>query len=130
MLCSTLRFRPGNLSCSRRYSKCMVALETSSLDKNNFVHFPPGFMILKMIFPLLWLLQYTLKAKAGYCSHSGKGMLSRCSGFRLLSTTKQILTQSSREPDSKATTKLNLHCATFKMAAPGSVVSRYRIVFL
>ena len=26
----------------------MVALATSSLDKNNFIHLPPGLMILKM----------------------------------------------------------------------------------
>ena len=40
-------FRPGNLSCTGRNSKSMVALAISSLDTNNFIHFPPGLMILK-----------------------------------------------------------------------------------
>ena len=41
----------------------------------------------------------------------------------LLSTTKQILIQSSREPDSNHETSSvpNLQCATFKMAPPESV---------
>ena len=41
----------------------------------------------------------------------------------LLSTTKQILTQSSREPgsDHETSSLPNLQCATFKMAPPGSV---------
>ena len=43
---STLLFRPGNLSYSRGNSESMVvALATSSLDKNNFIRFPPGLIV-------------------------------------------------------------------------------------
>ena len=49
MLCSTLLFRPGNKTYTRGNSEAMVALATSSLDKNNFIHFPPGLMILKYL---------------------------------------------------------------------------------
>ena len=47
VLCSTLLFKPGNLSCIRSNSESMVVLATCSVDKNNFIHFPPGLMILK-----------------------------------------------------------------------------------
>ena len=49
---------------------------TSSLAKHNVIHFPPGLMILNtylsiVVFP-------TLMAKAGFRSHRGKGISSKC----------------------------------------------------
>ena len=75
MLCFTLLFRPGNLSGTQSNSESAVALAISSLDKNNFIHFPLGLVILKTH---LSIVEVVVTAKAGYCSHRGEGISAKC----------------------------------------------------
>ena len=87
MLCSTLPFRPANKTYTQRNSESVVAVATSSLDENNFIHFFPGFMILKTYLSIV-LFRYTLTVKA----HRGKGISSK----RLTGVGGQSLNNSDR----------------------------------
>ena len=90
MFCSTLLFRPGNLSCTRSNSKSMVALATSLLDKNNFIHSPTHDFETYLSFVVVALVHLDGKSLA-IGSHSIIWAHSRDRWFFFLNKTLMIL---------------------------------------